>query len=60
MFLAVQLVAEALSNVGKDARASRARVRMARENGTAVRGRLRVESPAGGGTRVRALIPCPS
>lgn len=81
------VVAEALANVGKHARAARATVAVRRENGCAsvrvaddgiggadpvggsglrglvdrveaLGGRLAVASPPGGGTELRAVIPC--
>jgi signal transduction histidine kinase len=81
------VVSEALANIAKYARASRASVALARENGDlrvevaddgvggaslgtgsgltgladrvgALGGRLSLESPPGGGTRLRAVIPC--
>ena len=84
---AYYLVSESLTNVVKYARASQARVELARTDGTlvvevrddgvgganpdegsglrgladrveALGGRLRVWSPEGGGTRVRAEMPC--
>ena len=83
------VIAEALTNVGKYAQASRATVAVRREDGEAVAevaddgvggadaaagsglqglgdrvaaldGRLELESPPGGGTRIRARVPCVS
>jgi signal transduction histidine kinase len=85
--IAYFVVSESLANITKYAHASRARVRLSRQNGTlqvevaddgvggadasrgtglrgledrvsAVRGTFSVETPPGGGTRVRAEIPC--
>jgi signal transduction histidine kinase len=85
--IAYFVVSESLANIAKYAHASRARVRLSRQNGTlqvevaddgvggadasrgtglrgledrvsAVRGTFSVETPPGGGTRVRAEIPC--
>lgn len=67
------IVAEALANVAKHSRASKAWVRIEQRNGAvrvevgddgaggaALDGRLSVDSPVGGGTRVLVEIPCAS
>src|SRR6185503_6472984 len=84
---AYYVVSEALTNVARYARASRATVSITLDGGIArvevaddgrggaapgrgsglrgladrvdaIGGRLEVESPAGGGTRIRAVLPC--
>jgi signal transduction histidine kinase len=67
------IVAEALAKVAKHSRASKAWVRIEQRNGAvrvevgddgaggaALDGRLSVDSPVGGGTRVLVEIPCAS